>query len=112
MIRAKKCSPVAINKNGIVRTGSIGIKIKNIGVITITANIAILSNFPNYLPYWAIPFGKEHDWNRDTIRLALEKELLLFFHTNEINYSWNGLGLNRIPCDGKNFKSIISNIRI
>jgi len=79
--------------------------------IDIEKNIEKLSEFENYLPYWALPFGTYKDWNRDTIKIAIEKELLLLFHTNSVNYIWNNLGVDRIPCDSKNFYDIIIRIR-
>ena len=72
----------------------------------IEINIKILSELPHYKPYWAIPFGIEHDWNRDTIKIAIENDLNLFFHAGGVNRSFNELGLNRIPCDNKTFKDI------
>lgn len=75
-------------------------------------NIKILSKYSNYKPYWALPFGTEKDWNRDTIRLAIEKDLILFFHTGGIIKNNNSLGFDRMPCDGGNFKNIIKKIMI
>jgi len=77
----------------------------------IEKNIEMLNEFTNYVPYWAIPFGTNKDWNRNTIRIALEKELVLLFHTNSVNYIWNSLGVDRIACDGKSFYEIITNLR-
>ncbi|HYX08091.1 MAG TPA: polysaccharide deacetylase family protein [Bacteroidales bacterium] len=73
----------------------------------IEQNISILEQFENYIPYWALPFGTSIDWNRNTIKIALEKDLLLFFHTNSNNRSWNDIGLDRIPSDGKTLYDII-----
>jgi len=70
-------------------------------------NIEILSKLSHYKPYWALPFGTEKDWNRDTVRVASEKDLYLFFHTGGINKQYNELGLNRIPCDNKRYRDII-----
>jgi peptidoglycan/xylan/chitin deacetylase (PgdA/CDA1 family) len=78
----------------------------------IEKNIGVLKSFTNYIPYWAIPFGTNKDWNRDTIKIAIEKELLVFLHTNGINFEWNGLYLNRIPSDGRDFSRLISSFKI
>jgi peptidoglycan/xylan/chitin deacetylase (PgdA/CDA1 family) len=78
----------------------------------ISKNIETLEKFPNYLPYWAIPFGTDRDWNRHTMGLALEKELLVFHHTNGVNFGWNGFSLDRIPSDGRHLQALISGINV
>jgi peptidoglycan/xylan/chitin deacetylase (PgdA/CDA1 family) len=78
----------------------------------IMKNIEVLESFPNYLPYWAIPFGTDRDWNRHTLSLALKKELLVFHHTNGVNFGWNGFSLDRIPSDGRYLQALISGINV
>lgn len=72
----------------------------------IERNIRYLSDFRSYEPIFAVPFGRRHDWNRDTLKICLEKQLSFLLHEGGINYGSNLL-IQRIPSDNGRISSLI-----
>jgi peptidoglycan/xylan/chitin deacetylase (PgdA/CDA1 family) len=68
-------------------------------------NINILSKYKAYRPIFAVPFGRPHDWNRDTIKVCLENNIHIVFANGGIN-TVRDIGYKRIPADGRNIKKL------
>lgn len=69
-------------------------------------NLLILSSLKAYRPFFAIPFGRPYDWNRETINIAKHLGLIPLFANGGYNSfeSWRNTGaINRIPADGRFF---------
>jgi peptidoglycan/xylan/chitin deacetylase (PgdA/CDA1 family) len=72
-------------------------------------NIEILSKIPAYKPIFAVPFGKEHDWNNDTVQLCKEFNLEIAFSNGGFNTA-KSFGIQRIPADGLKIPDVISKL--
>ncbi len=59
-----------------------------------------LSSLKAYTPIFAIPFGRPHDWNIDTIKICMELGLEIVFANGGTNYA-RDIGYKRIPADGR-----------
>lgn len=62
-------------------------------------NIDILSQYSAYRPLFAVPFGRQIDWNVNTFQVARELGLNFFCAEGKINRSIISY-INRIPADG------------
>ena len=69
----------------------------------IRKDIEVLARHPNYVPVYAIPFGRPYDWNNDIIRIALENNLDIMLHDGGYNLH-KEVVYNRIAADGLNFE--------
>lgn len=72
----------------------------------ILRDIDNLSTLKAYKPIFAIPFGRPHDWNIDTIKICIDLDLEFVFADGGVNSSYN-IGLKRIPADGRELKKLI-----
>jgi len=75
----------------------------------IQTNIDLLSGYPAYQPVFAIPFGKPHDWNSDTINICKEFRLEFAFSNGGYN-TRHSQGILRIPVDGIKVSKVISKL--
>ena len=69
----------------------------------IRKDIEILAKHPNYVPVYAIPFGRPDDWNEDIIKIALENQLDIMLHNGGYNLH-KEVAYNRIAADGLKFE--------
>lgn len=72
-------------------------------------NIALLSKFKTYTPIFAIPYGKPHDWNTDTIDICKEMGLEVAFANGGFNVK-NNQGILRMPADGLIISKALSSL--
>lgn len=72
----------------------------------IEKDIAILSSLPSYQPIFAIPFGRPHDWNFDTIDVIRELDMEFVYADGGIS-TGKSVGYQRIPADRKKIKKLI-----
>lgn len=75
----------------------------------IQSNIDLLSGYPAYKPVFAIPFGKAHDWNSDTIKICKELQLEFAFSNGGYN-TRHSQGILRIPVDGIKVSEVLSKL--
>lgn len=68
-------------------------------------NINALNQLNAYKPFFAIPFGKYYDWDTDTIKLLLDKNLKIFLHDGGINIKQD-ITLKRIPADNRRLDDV------
>lgn len=73
-------------------------------------NMNRLSRFKAYKPVFAIPFGKEHDWNLDTLEICRELKLEYAFSNGGYNTKTMS-GIKRIPADGLEIIKLISSLK-
>lgn len=73
-------------------------------------NINRLSRFKAYKPVFAIPFGKERDWNVDTLEICRQLKLEYTYSNGGYNTK-NMTGIKRIPADGMEIKKIMNNLK-
>ena len=71
---------------------------KNSQIASIDEDIRKLSGLNAYRPIFAIPFGRNSDWNKDTVQICLERNIELLFADGGINKG-GGVGLKRVPAD-------------
>ncbi len=71
-------------------------------------NIDAMKNWPNYVPHFAIPFGKPQDWNTDTLEIAKEFDVVPFLAHHGYNTTYREPFL-RFSVDTKNLKSVFDN---
>lgn len=64
-------------------------------------NIKILKNIPNYIPVFAIPFGRTEDWDYKTTRASHQLNLDILMANGGINIG-NDIGFKRVPADNRN----------
>ncbi len=69
-------------------------------------NIEVLSTFKNYVPFFAIPFGKPKDWNQTTLDLSKKYNVVPLLAYNGFNTKYNDV-LLRTSVDGKDVKKTI-----
>ena len=69
-------------------------------------DIEVLSQLKNYRPIFAIPFGRPGDWNKETIKIALELGLDIVFADEGVNYH-RDVGCKRIPADSRLLKALM-----
>lgn len=62
-------------------------------------NMEVLRGYKAFRPWFAVPFGRKHDFDRHTEKLAAELGLLIFSAEGGINLQ-NRSPLRRIPADG------------
>jgi peptidoglycan/xylan/chitin deacetylase (PgdA/CDA1 family) len=67
---------------------------------SIDKNLEILSELDTFEPIFAIPFGRPHDFTRETIQIALQRELRILLANGGVNKSFS-VGYDRIPADGR-----------
>jgi len=72
-------------------------------------NIDALSKFPAYVPVFAIPFGKPHDWNEDTISVAksMNLEIVLANAGYQVKYT---KALMRFSADNVDVSQLMKNL--
>jgi len=68
-------------------------------------NIEQMKNWPNYVPHFAIPFGKPQDWNKDTLEVSDELGVIPFLAHHGYNTSYRTPYL-RFSVDTKDLKSV------
>ena len=68
-------------------------------------NIETMKHWPNYVPHFAIPFGKPQDWNTDTLEIAKELDVVPFLAHHGYNTQYKEPFL-RFSVDTKNIKSV------
>jgi peptidoglycan/xylan/chitin deacetylase (PgdA/CDA1 family) len=73
-------------------------------------DIETLSRFESYKPIFAIPFGRNSDWDFNTIKICLDFDLKFVFANGGIN-TGKEIGLKRIPSDNQNLKKLIKNTK-
>ena len=73
------------------------------------SNIEILSKFNIYTPIFAIPFGKPHDWNNDTLEVCKDLGLEVAFANGGYNVK-STFGILRIPVDGLDISRVLSSL--
>lgn len=61
-------------------------------------NASILTTLPTYCPFFAPPYGRPFDWDRDTVRLCLEMGLEVCLADGGVSRSGD-LMIRRIPAD-------------
>lgn len=71
----------------------------------LSKNIERMNDWPNYVPHFAIPFGKPQDWNSDTLQIAKELEVVPFLAHHGYNTTYREPFL-RFSVDTKNLKSV------
>lgn len=70
-------------------------------------NVEVLSKFNNYLPIFAIPFGKSKDWNQDTLQICKNLGLEVMAAQGGYNpKNYNDI-YKRIPADGLELSKIL-----
>lgn len=72
-------------------------------------DVELLSSLPSFKPLFAIPFGRPHDWNFDTIDVLRELELEFVYADGGTNVG-KSVGYQRIPSDGRKVKKLISSV--
>lgn len=70
-------------------------------------NIEAMKHWPNYVPYFAIPFGKPHDWNKFTLEVADELGVVPLLAHHGYNTIFN-TPLLRFSVDTKNLKTVFA----
>lgn len=63
-------------------------------------NISFIKKSHRYLPIFAIPFGRPHDWNKTTIECCNELNLDYLLANTGVN-NGSDIGLKRIPADNR-----------
>ena len=71
-------------------------------------NIQLMQDWPNYVPYFAIPFGQPKDWNKDTLMLAQELKLTPFLAYQGYNTAYRAPFL-RFSVDGMDLRNVFKN---
>lgn len=69
------------------------------------ANVAFLAQFKAFRPWLAVPFGRKHDMDASTGKIAAELELTVFGSEGGINLHDSEV-LRRIPADGAKVKAL------
>jgi len=69
-------------------------------------DIRVLSHLKNYKPIFAVPFGRSGDWNKETIKIALDLGLDIVFADEGVNYH-RDVGCKRIPADFRKLKDLM-----
>jgi peptidoglycan/xylan/chitin deacetylase (PgdA/CDA1 family) len=77
----------------------------------IKKDIEFLSVLESYRPIFAIPFGRPHDWNVDTVKILFELDLDFVYADGGINLH-RAIGYQRIPSDGRVLKEIIKKEKV
>jgi peptidoglycan/xylan/chitin deacetylase (PgdA/CDA1 family) len=72
-------------------------------------NIHRLKAFPAYRPLFAVPFGRDWDWTRDTANIAASLGLETFLADGGINLGSGGC-YTRIPSDGQRIRSLLTTV--
>jgi peptidoglycan/xylan/chitin deacetylase (PgdA/CDA1 family) len=75
----------------------------------IQTNIDLLSGYSAYQSVFAVPFGKPHDWNNDTINICKEFRLEFAFSNGGYN-TRHSQGILRIPVDGIKVSKVLSKL--
>ncbi|RXJ46037.1 polysaccharide deacetylase family protein [Gelidibacter gilvus] len=70
-------------------------------------NIEHMQRWPNYVPHFAIPFGKPHDWNADTLEISEELGVVPFLAHHGYNTFYRQPFL-RFSVDTKNLQSVFN----
>lgn len=68
-------------------------------------NIEQMKHWNNYVPHFAIPFGKPQDWNSDTLEISKELDVVPFLAHYGYNTKYSE-PLLRFSVDTKNLKSV------
>ena len=63
--------------------------------------------WPNYVPFFAIPFGQPKDWNDNTLEMAKELQVVPLLAFQGYNSSYK-LPLLRFSVDGKDLQSVFN----
>lgn len=69
-------------------------------------DIGILSELPNFVPYFALPFGGVYDWNNDTVQAVTDLNLKLFTCRNRV-VSEREFEYGRIIADGMDVRKLL-----
>tara|TARA_R110002050_G_scaffold10421_1_gene35545 strand:+ start:4111 stop:5013 length:903 start_codon:yes stop_codon:yes gene_type:complete len=72
-------------------------------------NIESMSHWPNYVPFFAVPFGQPKDWNTDTLKLAKVLKLIPFLAYKGYNTS-DRTPFLRFSVDGMDLRSVFNNL--
>jgi len=72
-------------------------------------NIQQMQHWPNYVPHFAIPFGKPQDWNTDTLEISKELDVIPFLAHQGYNTTYRE-PLLRFSVDTKNLKSVFDGL--
>lgn len=74
----------------------------------LSRNIEVMKDWPNYVPYFAIPFGTPKDWNSDTLEVSEELNVvpLLAYHGYNTSYK---TPLLRFSVDTKHLDIVFKN---
>jgi len=72
-------------------------------------NIDAISGLNNYIPVFAIPFGKKLDWDKNTLKACRELNLTPLYANGGYNTCANPIG-HRIPADARDVKTIIKHL--
>jgi peptidoglycan/xylan/chitin deacetylase (PgdA/CDA1 family) len=70
-------------------------------------NINILSQFRAYRTFFAIPFGRAHDFDAGTLMIAAENQLSVLGADGGINIHYGAL-IRRIPADSRSVREAIA----
>jgi peptidoglycan/xylan/chitin deacetylase (PgdA/CDA1 family) len=70
-------------------------------------NINILSQFRAYRPFFAIPFGRAHDFDTGTLMIAAENQLSVLGADGGINIHYGPL-TRRIPADSRSVREAVA----
>jgi peptidoglycan/xylan/chitin deacetylase (PgdA/CDA1 family) len=74
-------------------------------------NLEILSGFNAFQKILAVPFGKPHDWNPDTVNIC--KSLSLEFVSSHGGYNYqDSASIKRIPADGLVINNLVSKLPV
>jgi len=74
-------------------------------------DIDSLSDLPQYIPVFAVPFGRPQDWDYDTLSVAWEKGLEIVLADGGVNHRKQGV-INRIPADRSNIRRLWKKNRV
>ena len=72
----------------------------------IEKDLESLEHLRNFIPIFAIPFGRAGDWSKETILIALELGLDIVFADEGVNYK-REVGCKRIPADSRAVKELM-----
>ncbi len=72
-------------------------------------NINILRTWQNYIPFFAIPFGKPLDWNKETLEVCKDLNIIPLLANSGYNIAYH-LPLLRFSVDGIELKDLLGNL--
>jgi len=69
-------------------------------------NLDVLRQFRSFRPFFAIPFGRPHDWTDETLRIADEFGVKVVLSGGGINLNADG-PIERMPADNRDVKIVL-----